>query len=700
MTAQVVFELQAGLAGRLRCLARAKGSTLFSVLLGIFAATLGRFAGGVADLAIASPVGNRGGMEVEQLIGYFVNTVIFRACMQPPCSFEDLLGRLRQTVVGAFSNASAPYAVVLENAGLDAGAIPAMFVLQDADESAWHMEGLRVEPLYIPRASALFEVTCEMQELPGSNGGLKGLIVYNTNLWTASRAARFADSFQALANAVAEQPAAELHSLAAISAPDRMRVLEWGGHNQRREVATPLIKALLAQLTQPQRQQRLAILAGSRSVSYSEFGARVAALAAALRKRLPRSSSLSRGAEEVLVGLLLGRSVEMAVAMWAVLGAGAAYVPIDPEYPAERIAHILTIASPTLLLCREEHVGLCVGVEALTTEQWPEPAESTSDEFLTSTLEQRPASSLAYVIFTSGSTGRPKGVAVEHRAAANMVREQINLMRISAEDRVLQFFKPAFDGAVQEYLSTPCAGAALVLWDTDEGFGFAMTRHRVSVATLTPSALAVLEPSRLPCLSSVAVAAEACPPALVNAWSFEGRRLVNAYGPSEVCVVATSADLQTVACNLSSGSPSPRRPGDRRAPQPQQYVPIGRPLKGVQCYVFEPGFCRSLQPIGAPGELCLGGVQLARGYFGDVAKTNEKFVTNPLDGTRMYRSGDLVTWLSTGALQEEEVEVEVDLDAGEQGFAESFRDLVEEPSPERAEEVYPADYLDLTGPLL
>lgn len=137
------------------------------------------------------------------------------------------------------------------------------------------------------------------------------------------------------------------------------------------------------------------------------------------------------------------------------------------------------------------------------------------------------------MIYTSGSTGRPKGVAVEHGAVANMVHEQIRLMNISCQDRVLQFFKPAFDGAVQEYLSTPCAGAALVLWDSSESFGDVLQQKRITVATLTPSALAAVEEARLPKLEKVAVAAEACPPALASTWSFGGRRLVNAYGPSE-----------------------------------------------------------------------------------------------------------------------------------------------------------------------
>eukprot|EP00930_Biecheleria_cincta_P045093 TRINITY_DN3107_c0_g1_i2.p1 TRINITY_DN3107_c0_g1~~TRINITY_DN3107_c0_g1_i2.p1 ORF type:complete len:4037 (-),score=738.17 TRINITY_DN3107_c0_g1_i2:63-11216(-) len=643
--AQVAFELPSGLANQLRSRAREKGCTLFTIMLGLFAAALGRH-GGATDLAIASPVANRVGPEVEKLMGYFVNTVIFRAVMEPPCTFEELLVRLKEAALGAFRNSSAPYAVVLEAAQLEPGVVPAMFVLQDADD-AWNLEGLRVERVAMPRTAALFDVTCELEEK--ADGKFEGLIVYNTNLWTAARAQRFTESFQALAIAAAEQPEAQLLSLPALSAADLNRVLEWGGHQQgKRTPALPLLKVFLTQLQK--RSNEPAIITGDRTISYAEFGARVGALAKVLKQQL---QGCENSKEEAVLGLLLGRSVEMAVGIWGCFGAGAAYVPIDPEYPADRIRHILESATPLMILCKEEHSGLVSGFKVLATSQWPGPAESLPS------FEPPEPSRLAYVIYTSGSTGRPKGVAIEHRAAANMVREQIALMDIKSEDRVLQFFKPAFDGAVQEYLSTPCAGAALVLWDEDRGFGEAMSRHLVTVATLTPSALAVLEPSRLPRLRAVAVAAEACPPALISTWAFDGMRLVNAYGPSECTVVATSADLlnrsPSMLLEATAGQPSGSRNSDdsnhsQQHPQLQQQVPIGRPLRGVQCYVLEPTLGRALQPIGAPGELCLGGVQLARGYLGDATKTAEKFVANPLDRERMYKTGDLVMWLPSGEL--------------------------------------------------
>lgn len=378
------------------------------------------------------------------------------------------------------------------------------------------------------------------------------------------------------------------------------------------------------------------------------------ALAAALKAKVSKTPG------ESFIGLLLARSVDLAVAIWATLGVGAAYVPIDPEYPIERIKHILENAQPKLMLCREEKRHLietaatAAECDIFTAETWPEqgPKGKSSIE----QIEQAPPLHLAYIIYTSGSTGKPKGVAIDHRAAANMVREQLALMNISKEDRVLQFFKPAFDGAVQEYLSTFCGGACLVLWG-EEGFAEALTQQKVSCATLTPSALSVLQPSRLGALKKLAVAAEACPPALVETWA-PGRHLVNAYGPSENTVVSTWAELtiqkSEEGFTLDVQGDSPSVGGSFLSlcsiSRSQHHVPIGRPLMGVQCYVFEASMFKSLQPIGAPGELCLGGDQLAQGYYRDAAKTAEKFVTNPLNGKRMYKTGDLVMWLPCGQL--------------------------------------------------
>lgn len=620
--ASVPLKVDASVVLRLRSAARRCSATLFCALLAVYQAVLGRH-GGSQDVAVASVVASRDSAEVKSLIGYFVNTVIFRGRLTG--SFEDLVRQAKEASAGAFSNSSAPYADVLDAAKVEASAVPAMFVLQDvlSGPSDWGMSGLQVEAVDLPRRVALFDVTVELYEDTSGSGGLEGALVYNTALWTLERATRFAESFLEMLHTCLAEPKLDLQLLSAVPEADRAQVLQWGNHGQLPSACLDCVELFWLQVEQY--AKRPAVLHGASQVTYAEFGQRVAALSSEIRRQT---------APGALVAILLGRSVEMAVAVWAVLSADLAYVPVDPEYPEERITHILSDSMPQLLLCGTGDEGRASilgasSVVALPVSKWPAPDVAKASEKPARGGGLPSKDQLAYVIYTSGSTGKPKGVAVERSAVANMVSEQLRLMDIRADDRVLQFFKPAFDGAVQEYISTPCGGAALVLWDSDEGFADVMAAQHVTRATLTPSALSVLQPGSVPQLSVVAVAAEACPPALVATWAGEaGRKMLNAYGPSESCVVCTFAVLD---------------PATERAP-------IGGPLRGVQCYVLEPERGGALQPIGVPGELCIGGVQLARGYYNNPSKTTEKFRKNPLDGLRMYHSGDLVSWSAGGQL--------------------------------------------------
>eukprot|EP00929_Paragymnodinium_shiwhaense_P073433 TRINITY_DN37413_c0_g1_i1.p1 TRINITY_DN37413_c0_g1~~TRINITY_DN37413_c0_g1_i1.p1 ORF type:complete len:2318 (+),score=456.55 TRINITY_DN37413_c0_g1_i1:451-6954(+) len=641
--AQVQVSIDHNTTRRLQSLVRAQGSTLFPALMAAFAATLGRHAG-ATDVAVASAVSNRDGPELDQLIGYFVNTVIFRLRLGQ-LNFEQLLQQAKDVVVGAFSHAQAPYASVLEAANVEASAVSAMFQLQDSDVNPWDMQGLDIKMCELPRRAALFDVVLELTEQP--TGTITGLLVYNTSIWSHDRAERFVSSFLSLLSSVVCEPASELALVSAASQDDRVQVMQWGNHNKPMARQACCVDGMAAAVAKY--PTRPAVIYNQKGLTYFELGTMVEQLSSAIQARI--SSTSADGQGDVIVGILLGRSIEVSLAIWAVLCAGAAYVPIDPEYPAERIGHILDNARPKLMLCLQKDVHLAGNVPVLAVEDWgvgefpflqlpPPGATSPKNDAARPPEEdlQKLAASLrkckiesqnlAYIIYTSGTTGRPKGVAVEHRAVSNMVQEQVKLMKLTSNDRVLQFFKPAFDGAVQEYLSTFICGAALVLWDNDDGFSDVIFQKRVTAATLTPSALSVLEAARYPHLSQIATAAEALPPAMIKEWCGAGRRLLNAYGPSESCVVATYAEMEAG----------------------MQQSPIGRPLNGVTCYVLEPTRCRSLQPIGVPGELCLGGRQLARGYYGDKAKTEEKFLSNPLDGSRMYRTGDVASWSATGQL--------------------------------------------------
>ncbi|MFJ9648260.1 amino acid adenylation domain-containing protein [Streptomyces sp. NPDC101206] len=348
----------------------------------------------------------------------------------------------------------------------------------------------------------------------------------------------------------------------------------------------------------------VAVVAAGTTLTYGELNARANRLAHALAAR-------GVGAEDV-VALVLPRGVELVVAVLAVLKAGAAYLPVDPEYPAARIAHMLADARPAAVIDDPRTVA--------------DPGPGFPDGDPRIDVDPR---HLAYVIYTSGSTGRPKGVAVTHAGMANLVAVQVDRFAIDARSRVLQFASPSFDASVSELFTALLTGAALVLVpDGDPLSALTDPELRITHATVPPSALAAVAEPDAP-LATLVVAGEACPPGLVARWA-RGRRMINAYGPTEATVCATMSE--------------PLTPSDSVAP-------IGRPVAGARAYVLD-GVLRPVPP-GVVGELYVAGAGLARGYLRRPGLTAGRFVADPFgpSGSRMYRTGDLARWRADGLLE-------------------------------------------------
>ncbi|HEV2678966.1 MAG TPA: amino acid adenylation domain-containing protein, partial [Rhodanobacter sp.] len=334
---------------------------------------------------------------------------------------------------------------------------------------------------------------------------------------------------------------------------------------------------------------------------------------------------------DVLVGLCVQRSLDLIVGMLGILKAGAAYLPLDPAHPAERLAHILNESMAPVLLTQSTlvdqlptHWGSLVLLDADADEiaQYPESAPNRSLQ----------PEHLAYVMYTSGSTGMPKGVAVTHRGIPNLLASQAHHFAMDGSSRVLQFASASFDAAFWEVCMSLLSGARLVLAAADvllpgDSLVELIERHGITHATLPPAALAVLSERSLPEGMYLVVAGEACSPALVERWS-PRQRMFNAYGPTETTVCATISEPLHGA----------------------QQPPIGRPIYNTQVYVLDAGLRPA--PVGVPGELYLAGTALARGYLNRVGLTAERFIANPFGapGSRMYRSGDLACWRADGQL--------------------------------------------------
>jgi amino acid adenylation domain-containing protein/non-ribosomal peptide synthase protein (TIGR01720 family) len=371
----------------------------------------------------------------------------------------------------------------------------------------------------------------------------------------------------------------------------------------------------------------VALVFQGQTCTYAELDRRTTALASRLRR-------LGVG-PEVRVALALERGPAFVVGLLGVLGAGGAYVPLDPAAPAARLAYLLQDSGAQLVLTRHNlRAGLPAGGPPLLCLDEPEPIEEAA-EAAPAEAEAVPGN-LAYVVYTSGSGGQPKGVLVEHAGLADLVAAQVRAFGLGPGDRVLQFVAPPFDAAQAEVLRTLAAGATLCLGGPEDLLpGLPLWQFLrdggITAAALPPSVLAALpgDGGNLPALRTLVVAGEACPAELAARWG-RGRRLLNAYGPTEATVCATVAEGWDL-----SGPP-----------------PLGRPLAHVRAYVLD-GLLRPA-PVGVPGELYLGGSGLARGYLGRPGLTAERFVADPLGaapGGRLYRTGDRACWRADGTLE-------------------------------------------------
>ncbi|MBI5397076.1 MAG: amino acid adenylation domain-containing protein, partial [Verrucomicrobia bacterium] len=368
---------------------------------------------------------------------------------------------------------------------------------------------------------------------------------------------------------------------------------------------------------------------GDDRLTFEELEAHANRLAHYLRAR-----GIGRGS---FVGIWLSRSMDVYVAMLGALKAGAAYVPLDPDYPEDRVAYILADCGTQALITTSQFASRCGAFKGalICLDAGHKGISAQPSRKLTAAETGTRPDDLCYVIYTSGSTGRPKGVQIEHRSACNLVRAEAKIFPVRSSDRVYQGFSVAFDASVEEIWLAFNAGATLVVGTREmvqsgPELSRVLTEAGVTVFSTVPTLLAMQEED-IPTVRLLIMGGEACPQDLANRWCKPGRRMVNTYGPTEATVIATWGDLQ---------------PGRR--------VTIGKPAPNYRCYILN----EQLQPVpvGVPGELCIGGVGVARGYVGQPELTAEKFVPNPFErdgdnAPRLYRTGDLVRWTSGGEIE-------------------------------------------------
>jgi amino acid adenylation domain-containing protein len=609
-------------AAELERLSRASAATPFMVLLAAFQALLGRLTG-QRDLAVGSPVANRNRAEIEPLIGVFVNTLVLRGDLAGEPSFGELLGRARQTTLDAYAHQDLPFEQLVEELRPQRHlAVTPLFqvllTLQNTPFEGVDLPGLSFAPLEFAVTSAQFDLELTAWE---AEGALALSFTYSTELFDAPTVRRLAGSFETLLRSALADPGRRLSEVALLAESECAQVLrEWNDTRRGDGRDLPLHRLVAERVAADPRAVAVVSAAGE-ALTYGELAARAARLARRLR-------ALGVG-PETRVAIAAGRTPGLVVGMLAILEAGGAYVPVDPDYPAERVALMLEDSGAALLLTDADLAAM----------------EEKGEGGGLSGGEVDPAGA-AYVIYTSGSTGRPKGVVIPHRAVSRYVRSAAGLYRLEPGDRLLQFSSLGFDTSVDEIWTPLVAGATLVLRSTEAAgtiLGFLAEAERLGITVLSlPTAfwheladsLDRGETAALPpAVRLVVIGGEEAQSRRVASWRRSGApRLLNSYGPTETTV----GPIASALAGWDAGMP----------------VPIGRPVDGARASVVDTNL--AVMPIGVWGELLIGGVCVARGYLGRPRLTAERFLPDAWGGdpgARVYRTGDLARFRPDGELQ-------------------------------------------------
>ncbi|MCI0546230.1 MAG: amino acid adenylation domain-containing protein [Candidatus Rokubacteria bacterium] len=624
-----VVTVPASLSRALKALGLREGVTLFMTLLAAWKTLLHRYTD-LDDVLVGSPAANRSRSEIEGSIGLFVNTLVLRTDLSGNPPFREVLERVRETALRAYANPDVPFDRLVEalHPERDLSRNPlfqVMFILQNASMThLLELPGLTLEPLAVETGTSKFDLTLSLTE---TEPALQGTLEFNTALFDSATMGRLWSHFLTLLEGIAADPGERLWSLPVLPAAERHQIVV--GWNR---TAAPYARdRCLHQLLEEQAERTpdaVAVSDEDATLTYRELHRRADGLAHALR-------GLGVG-PDVLVGICVERSIEMVVGLLGILKAGGAYVPLDPAYPSARLAFMLEDARIPVLVTQKPllerlpphtaHV-LCLDTEweALPSGQPGLPSRGLTPDHL------------AYVIYTSGSTGQPKGVLVPHRAVVNFLEAMRDRPGLTARSTLLAVTTLSFDiAALELYLPLLVGGrVALASRATAMDGALLATRLAETGATAmqaTPATWRMLLDagwSGHPSLD-ILCGGESLPSELAAELLARGASLWNLYGPTETTIWSTIH----------------RVTGEERT------IPVGRPIANTECYVLD----REGQPapVGVPGELHIGGVGVARGYWNRPELTTERFVPSPFGastGARLYKTGDLVRYLPDGTIE-------------------------------------------------
>jgi amino acid adenylation domain-containing protein len=625
--------LPVSLSEGLKSLARGEGATLFMVLLAAFQVLLYRYSG-QEEIVVGSPVAGRNHSEIENLIGFFVNTLALHANFSNNPTFREMLGRVREIIIGGYDHQDLPFERLVEEMHPErdlsySPVFQVMFALENELEEHPKLSLLTLTPLRVDASASQFDLTLFIDE---KATGLAARVIYSTDLFDQATIARLLGHFQILLEGIVANPDEYIVKLPLLSESERRQIIvEWNdtASDYRQNLCVHQLFDIQAEKT----PDSVAVEFGNENITYGELRSRSNQLAHYLR-------SLGVG-PDVLVAISVERSIAMVIGMLGILKSGGAYVPLDPSYPRERLDVMLTEMRTPVLLTQQRFVDrmshpkdeiFCLDSD------W----ESIADLSGESPAFKMTSDNLAYIIYTSGSTGRPKGACIPHRAIMRLVlnTDYITLM---PSDRIAQASNSSFDAATFEIWGALLNGACLVELTKDEllssqKFAAKIRKKNISVLFLTTALFNKLSaevPQAFSSLKFLLFGGEAVDPKWVKAVLNHGapHRLIHVYGPTENTTFSTWYPVKDVTEEATT-------------------IPIGKPISNTQCYILD----KHLQavPPGIPGELYLGGDGLAWGYYKRPEVTSEKFIRNPFRetaGTSLYKTGDLARYLPNGDIE-------------------------------------------------
>jgi len=625
------FDLTQELSNGLKELSQKAGATLYMTLLAAFQTLLYRYTG-QDDIIVGTPIAGRTRVELEGLIGFFVNMLALRTDLSGNPSFRDLIARVREVALEAYANQDLPFEKLVEELQprRDLSRNPlfqVLFALQNVPVSQWQIPDLKINYLEVDNETTRFDLALRLIETPV---GLKGAFEYNTDLFAAESIDRLALHFQHVVAALSADPGRPIGQIALLSHSERQQlVVVWNRTEEPYEARATLHELFAAQAART--PKAVAVTYERQQISYEDLDHRANRLAHYLLRCGVRL--------EMPVGILLERSIEMIISMLGILKAGAAYLPLDPGYPRQRLRLMVEDAGLQWVISRygsgEWLSETGVAIVDVDSDWEPDGPERTDD------LESGAAGeNLAYIIYTSGSTGRPKGVMISHQALINFLRSTSRRPGLTSRDVLLAVTTLSFDIAALELFLPLINGGRVVIASREtavDGQRLAekLAESRATVMQATPSTWRVLLAAGWTGGAELKIlcGGEALDWPLANQLIERCGEIWNMYGPTETTVWSTLYNVEKTSTRSN-------------------VVSIGRPLDNTELYVLDSNM--QLLPIGVDGELYIGGAGLSRGYWRGPNLTADRFLPHPFSdrpGARLYRTGDVARYLSDGNVQ-------------------------------------------------